>query len=159
MRKKSTLIGNSPPMHQRRGYSKILNAITVMASICILFGSACKKDNFIAVQGVCPTVVTDPMNGAVDVVLPKVITATFNTNMDAQTITSSTFIITQGGTAVAGTVAATANAAVYTFTPTVPLLPFVVYTGTITTGAMNTLNTGLASNYVWTFTTIPQVTL
>jgi hypothetical protein len=159
MRKKSTLIMNSPPMHQRSGYSKILNAITVMASICLLFGSACKKDNFVAVQGVCPTVTTDPMDKAVDVVLPKVITATFNTNMDPKTITSSTFIITQGSTVVAGTVAATANAAVYTFTPTAPLLPFTVYTGTITTGAMNTLNTGLAANYVWSFTTIPQITL
>jgi len=159
MRKKSTLIMNSPPMHQRRGYSKILNAITVMASICLLFGSACKKDNFQAVQGVCPTVVTDPMDKAVDVVLPKVITATFNTAMDPKTINAATFTIKQGSTVVAGTVAATANAAVYTFTPTAPLLPFTVYTGTITTGAMNTLNTGLASNYVWSFTTIPQVTL
>ena len=150
---------NSPPMHQRRGYSKILNAITVMASICLLFGSACKKDNFQAVQGVCPTVVTDPMDKAVDVVLPKVITATFNTAMDPKTINAATFTIKQGSTVVAGTVAATANAAVYTFTPTAPLLPFTVYTGTITTGAMNTLNTGLASNYVWSFTTIPQVTL
>ena len=130
-----------------------------MASICLLFGSSCKKDNFQAVQGVCPTVVTDPMDKAVDVVLPKVITATFNTAMDPKTINAATFTIKQGSTVVAGTVAATANAAVYTFTPTAPLLPFTVYTGTITTGAMNTLNTGLASNYVWSFTTIPQVTL
>src|SRR6185312_9589672 len=99
------------------------------------------------------------MDKAVDVVLPKVITATFNTAMDPKTINAATFTIKQGSTVVAGTVAATANAAVYTFTPTAPLLPFTVYTGTITTGAMNTLNTGLASNYVWSFTTIPQVTL
>jgi len=160
MRKKSTLITNGRSMHQRKGYSKILNAITVMASICLLFGSACKKDTFKGeVRGVCPVVVTDPMDKAVDVALPKVITATFNTAMSAATVNSSSFIIKQGSTVVAGTVAATANPAVFTFTPTVPLLPFTVYSGTITTAAVDTFRTALVANYNWSFTTIPQVTL
>lgn len=142
-----------------RSYFKIPNAILSVVLISILFISACKKDNYVAVQGVCPVVATDPMNGAVDVVLGKVITATFNTAMNAKTITSSTFVIKQGANVIAGTVAATANPAVYTFTPSVPLLPFTLYTGTITTGATDNFNTALVSNFVWSFTTIPQITL
>ena len=142
-----------------RSYFKIPNAILSVVLISVLFISACKKDNYVAVQGVCPVVTTDPMNNAVDVVLGKVITATFNTAMNGKTITSSSFIIKQGTNVIAGTVAATANPAVYTFTPSVPLLPFTVYTGTITTGATDNFSTALVSNYVWTFTTIPQVTL
>src|SRR5690606_2222056 len=56
-----------------------------------------------------------------------------------------------------GTVAPTVDSARFTFTPDVPLLPFTVYTGTITTGATDTLRTAMEENYQWTFTTIPQV--
>jgi uncharacterized repeat protein (TIGR02543 family) len=130
-----------------------------MVLILMALAIGCKKDTFIAVQGVCPLVATDPMDKAVDVVLPKVITATFNTPMDAATITKTTFTVSQNGTLISGTVAPTANEAVYTFTPDVPLSPFVVYTGTVTTGAADKFHTALVSNYSWTFTSIPQVTL
>ncbi len=148
-------------MHQPPGktYFKLSTIIFLLSLTSILFTSACKKDNYVAVQGVCPVVTTDPMNNAVDVALNKVITATFNTPMDAKTITSSTFIIKQGANVISGTVAATSNPAVYTFTPDVPLLPFALYTGTITTGANDNFSTALVNNYVWSFTTIPQVTL
>jgi hypothetical protein len=158
MKKKLTLTMDTP-MCKNRGYSKLYTTMQSLVLLLLLFTAACKKDTFIPVQGVCPVVTTDPMDKAVDVVLPKVITATFNTNMDAATITKATFLITQGSTAVSGTVAATANGAVYTFTPDVPLLPFTVYTGTITTGAQDKFHTALTSNYVWSFTTIPQVTV
>lgn len=130
-----------------------------MALLLVAFTAGCKKDNFIALQGVCPTVVTDPMDKAVDVALNKVITATFNTPMDATTITKTSFIIMQGATQVSGTVAATANAAVFTFTPDVPLSPFLVYTGTISKTAADKFHTALTANYVWSFTTIPLVSL
>lgn len=146
---------------QPRGKAHFKPSIIILfvSLISILLISACKKDNYVAVQGVCPVVTTDPMNNAVDVVLNKVITATFNTAMDAKTITSSTFIVKQGANVISGKVAATSNPAVYTFTPDVPLLPFTLYTGTITTGATDNFNTALVSNYVWSFTTIPQVSL
>ncbi|MGZ3821830.1 MAG: ice-binding family protein [Mucilaginibacter sp.] len=123
--------------------------------------AGCKKDNFKGeIKGVCSVVAsTDPMDKAVDVVLNKVISVTFNTAMNPATINSTTFTIKQGSTIIAGTIAATANPAVFTFTPTALLSPFTVYTGTITTGAKDTLRTALVSNYVWTFTTIPQVVL
>jgi len=126
-----------------------------------VFMAGCKKDEYKgAIQGVCPVVVsTDPMNTAVNVVLNKVISVTFNTAMNPADINSATFTIMQGSTSIAGTVAATSNNAVFTFTPTAALLPFAVYTGTITTGAKDTLGSAMVKNYVWTFTTIPQVTL
>ena len=138
---------------------KSFRAIWYVAALLVLSNSGCKKDKFAAVQGVCPTVLTDPMDKAVDVVLNKVITATFNTAMDSTTINNSTFVITQGGTAILGKISTTANPAVYTFTPATPLLPFVLYTGTITTGAADKFHTALTSNFVWSFTTIPQITL
>jgi uncharacterized repeat protein (TIGR02543 family) len=159
MKQKFTQTMNSTQVRQSRGYSKVFNTIWSMALLLVAFTAGCKKDNFIALQGVCPTVVTDPMDKAVDVVLNKVITATFNTPMDATTITKTSFIIMQGATQVSGTVAATANAAVFTFTPDVPLSPFLVYTGTITKVAADKFHTALTADYVWSFTTIPLVSL
>jgi uncharacterized repeat protein (TIGR02543 family) len=159
MLKKSTQTLNGTQVRKSRGYSKIFNATWSMVLILMALAIGCKKDTFIAVQGVCPLVATDPIDKAVDVALSKVITATFNTPMDAATITKTTFTVIQNGTLISGTVAPTANEAVYTFTPDVPLLPFVVYTGTVTTGAADKFHTALVSNYSWTFTSIPQVTL
>ncbi|MES2277747.1 MAG: ice-binding family protein [Bacteroidota bacterium] len=159
MLKKSTPTLNTTRVRKSRGYSKIFNTTWSMVLVLMALAIGCKKDTFVATPGVCPLVLTDPMDKAVDVILPKVITATFNTPMDAATITKTTFTISQGATAISGTVAPTANAAVYTFTPDVPLSPFILYTGTITTGAADKFHTALVSNYSWTFTSIPQVTL
>jgi hypothetical protein len=160
MPKKITKTVDNTQLSQSQGYPKKFNSILLLVLLFTVFIAGCKKDNFKgAIQGVCPVVTTDPMDKAVDVVLNKVITATFNTAMKPATINNTTFTIMQGTTVVAGTVAPTANGAVFTFTPTAPLLPFAIYTGTITTGAKDTLGTSLVSNYVWTFTTIPQLTL
>jgi uncharacterized repeat protein (TIGR02543 family) len=159
MKKRTTTTKDNAQRSSSRGYSKTFKAIWSVALLLMIFTAGCKKDEFTAIEGVCPIVTTDPMDKAVDVTLPKVITATFNTDMDAATITKTTFIVKQGATPINGTVAATANARVYTFTPDVPLSPFVVYTGTITTGAIDKFKTALAADYVWTFTTIPQISL
>jgi hypothetical protein len=160
MKKEFTLIKSSAPLHKSRSYSKPYHTIWYMLLLLFVFAAGCKKDTFQGeIHGVCPVVATDPADKAVDVVLGKVVTATFNTAMNAATINSTTFTIKQGSTAVAGTVAPTTNNAVFTFTPATPLLPFTVYTGTITTGATDTLRTALVNDYVWTFTTIPQLTL
>jgi hypothetical protein len=99
-----------------------------------------------------PTVIsTDPTNGATNVALNKVITADFSTAMDPTTITSTTFTVKIGSTAVAGTVSYSGVKA--TFTPTANLLSGNTYTATITTGAKDLAGTSLVSNYVWTFST------
>ena len=152
---------DSTQKRQSGGYSKIFNTIRILVLSLVVLTAACKKDTYKGeVTGLCPVVVsTDPTDKAVDVVLNKVISATFNTDMDPASITNTTFVIKQGGVVVAGTVSATASAKTFTFTPTVPLLPFTVYTGTITTGAKDTFHSSMVTNFVWTFTTIPLVTV
>ncbi|MDB5019340.1 MAG: cell wall/surface repeat protein, partial [Pedobacter sp.] len=128
----------------------ITKTMCTMLVLLAVYVVGCKKDDFAGeVKGVCPVVTTDPVDKAVDVMPDKVITATFNTNMDAATINGSTFTITQGTQVIEGTVAATADAAVYTFTPKAPLLPFTTYTGTINTEARDKFHSAMVENYVW----------
>jgi len=102
--------------------------------------------------GASPTVIsTDPANLATGVVLNKIVSATFSVPMDYLTINGTTFTLKQGANVVAGVV--TYNGTVASFTPTIDLLPGLVYTGTITTEAKSLLGVPLAANYVWTFTT------
>jgi hypothetical protein len=108
--------------------------------------------------GTIPIVVsTDPANGAANVPINKIITALFSTNMNPATINSTTFLLKQGATPVAGVV--TYSGMTATFTPSAPLAPSTVYTGTITTGAKDPLGNSIASNYTWSFATgsIPTV--
>jgi len=74
-------------------------------------------------------------------------------------ITGTTFTLKQGTTPVAGAVSYAGITA--SFNPTVDLLPGLVYTATITTGAKSLAGASLAVNKVWTFTTnastIPEV--
>ncbi|HZY39238.1 MAG TPA: ice-binding family protein [Mucilaginibacter sp.] len=161
MRKRITSTIAKTQLAQKKGHFKTGQAVMSVLLLLAVFMAGCKKDDYKgAIQGVCPVVVsTDPMNAAVNVVLNKVISVTFNTAMNPGAINNATFTIKQGSTSIAGTVAPTSNNAVFTFTPTVALLPFAVYTGTITTGAKDTLGSAMVKNYVWTFTSIPQVTL
>jgi hypothetical protein len=126
-----------------------------------IFIAGCKKDDFEGeITGECPVVVsTDPMDKAVDVLLNKVISVTFNTDMDSTSINNTTLIIKQGTTVIEGTIASTAIAKTFIFTPKSPLSPFTTYTGTVTTGARDVFKTAMISDYTWTFTTIPQVAL
>jgi hypothetical protein len=109
---------------------------------------------------VLPIVVsTTPANLATAVPLNSVVTATFNLAMAPATINGTTFTVTGPGTApVPGAV--TYAGVTATFTPSVPLAPGTVFTGTITTGAQSTRGIGLLANFVWTFSTVaqPQVT-
>ena len=101
---------------------------------------------------------TDPAAGATNVVLNKIITATFNKAMDPATINATTFLLKQGATVITGTVSYTANTA--SFAPSVPLSPNLLYSATITTGAKDPTGNALAADYNWTFTTstLPAVT-
>ena len=160
MRKTSTLSKINPEVHVKK--TSYLIAKTFFASLFIaaIVFAGCKKDDFEGeIVGVCPVVTTDPADKAVNVVINKVITATFNTNMDPETINASSFIIKQGTQEIEGTVAPTADAAVYTFTPKVAFSPFTTYTGTITKASRDVLHTAMVEDYVWTFTTIPLISL
>ena len=94
---------------------------------------------------------TNPANAATGVALNQKIAATFSKVMDSTTFTATTFLVKQGTTAVPGAVSYAGTTA--TFTPTANLTGSLVYTATITTGATDLAGNGLASNFVWTFTT------
>ena len=106
-----------------------------------------------------PTVVsTIPLNGATNVPANQAVSASFSVPMNPATINSTTFSLTGPGTTnVAGLVAYSAVGNALLFTPAANLQPNTLYTATITTGAQNLAGTGLASNYVWTFTAGPPV--
>jgi Ice-binding-like/Bacterial Ig-like domain/Bacterial Ig-like domain (group 2) len=99
-----------------------------------------------------PTVTsTNPASAATAVALNQKIAATFSKVMDSSTITTTTFTLNQGTTAVLGTVSYAGTTA--TFTPTANLAASTLYTATITTGAKDLAGNALASSFVWTFTT------
>lgn len=157
MNKKFTLVKDSMSRSRSIGYSKTLKALCSIALLLFVF-AGCKKDDYEGeIVGVCPTVLSDPMDKAVDVVLEKVITITFNTDMDSTTINDQTFTIKQATTVIPGKLSTTVSAKIYTFKPTVDLLPFTVYTGTVTTGAEDTFHTAMVSDYTFSFTTIPVI--
>jgi len=160
MNKTITFLKSSIPLSLSNGFTKMLKAIVPIALLTLIITAGCRKDEFEGeVVGVCPTVTSDPMDKAVDVALGKVITITFNTDMDSTTINDQTFSVMQGTTLVPGKVSATANTKIFTFTPTVALLPFTVYSGTVTTGTKDRFKTAMAEKYTWSFTTIPLITL
>jgi len=136
--------------------NKITKSILSLSLVLLIFITGCKKNS---VSGESPAISSDIENQAVNVALDKVISITFNTDMDAASINDKTFTLKNGGTIVAGKVAATTNAKTFTFTPAVPLLPYTVYTSTVTTGAMDSFQMALTNDYTFTFTTIPVVTL
>src|SRR5205807_327399 len=106
-----------------------------------------------------PTVLsTSPADGATNVPITTVVTATFSEAMDASTINGTTFTlkVTSGGAAVAGTVTYDAATHVATFTPTASLLPSTGYTATVTTGAKDAAGNALSPGTVtFAFTTAP----
>ena len=103
--------------------------------------------------GTTPLVIsTDPLNNATGVAINKVISATFNMPMNPLTLNASTYTVKLGAIPVLGTISYSGSTV--SFTPAVPLLNNTVYTATITTGAVNTAGSTLASNYTWSFTTV-----
>jgi len=94
---------------------------------------------------------TSPSSASLGVPLNVHVAATFSIAMDATSLTSTTFTLKQGTTAVAGVVAYVGSTA--TFVPTAALAASTLFTATITTGAKSAGGKALAADYTWTFTT------
>lgn len=94
-----------------------------------------------------------PADKAVGVDINANVSATFNQVMDATTLTTTTFTLTEGIAAVPvqGSVIYANTTAV--FWPAAYLDSNSDFTATITTGAQNPKGIKLATNHVWTFTT------
>lgn len=129
--------------------AKILLFTFAILFIALITG--CAKDDFEEVIGICPVVEsTTPLNNAVGVPLGQIITATFNEEMDPNTITSTSFTVV-GTAPVTGTVTYSGETA--SFTPTQPLEENTSYTAKITTQAKDEMGNALQTDYVWAFTT------
>ena len=94
---------------------------------------------------------TDPADTAIDVVVNRNTTATFSEALDPATITPTTFTLTQGATAVPGSVTSTGSVA--TLDPTSNLAASTPYTATLTTGVKDLAGNALAAPFTWGFTT------
>jgi hypothetical protein len=94
---------------------------------------------------------TVPADGDTGVAINRNIAATFGEAMDSLTISTATFTLKQGATAVTGTVSYVGVTA--TFTPATALMPSTLYTATITTGATDLASNALTTDFVWSFMT------
>ncbi|MGM0505041.1 MAG: Ig-like domain-containing protein, partial [Bacteroidota bacterium] len=134
---------------------KSLLSIVAIAAIVLMLGCSKDDDNELNLS---PAVYsTDPGNNATDVVLNKIVTATFSEEMNPMTLTAETFTMSEGTTPVAGTVSYSGTTA--SFKPSAVLASNTVYTATITNGAEDLLGMPLVADYEWTFTTTAGTTL
>ncbi len=105
-----------------------------------------------AVDTELPTVTeSNPLSDASNVSRNVVITATFSEEMDATTISSSSFTLTMGTTEVSGAVEYSDLTA--TFTPSNSLSALTDYTATLTTDVKDLAGNALADDMMWDFTT------
>jgi hypothetical protein len=150
---------------------RVITTAAAVLAVAFLTGS-CKDEN-VEIVGVCPIVTsTSPANQEDGVGLNRVISATFNTNMDPATLTLDAFTIvnkaggrtsesTQNSEHLTGAV--TYDAATFTmhFTPTENTKANTTYTVTIGTSVKDLLGFALQKPYEWTFKTgtVPTVIL
>lgn len=117
-----------------------------MAVLLLVVAAGCQKDE---VTESSPTIVAaDPVtNNASSVGL--VVSATFSVPMNPATINTTTFLVKQGATPIAGTV--TYAGTIATFTPLTRIPHHVTTTATITTGVKDTHGRSMAQDYSWDF--------
>ncbi len=93
-----------------------------------------------------------PAQDAVDVEPDEAVVVTFSTDIDPDTISTSTILVSNGQEQIQGGLAASANTV--TFTPS-PIFSWgTTYTVTVTTGVRDRGGASAAGDYSWSFTTI-----
>jgi len=139
---------------------KITKLLTTFLIILVVLFAGCKKDDYIEKIGVCFQVIaTDPIDAARSVPYDKIISATFNSKADASTIDESTFTLQQGTTSISGSVSYTDSTATFTLDTDETFLPLTEYTATIKNTVKSSWGNPMQADYVWTFTTMPQVSI
>nr|NQU90406.1 Ig-like domain-containing protein [Bacteroidota bacterium] len=132
-----------------------------MTSVAVIFLAVlitnCRKDDFVTIDGVCPLVIsTDPANLATGVPLDKIITATFNEQMDPETITPESMILqssAKGLQDLSGSLTYDGNSEKMSFKPNAKLLAGTTYSVTIMSTVKDLTGNALQEDYVWTFST------
>lgn len=133
-------------------------SVTITTSVRDLAGNAMSV-NYVwtfstgnAPDQTLPIVVsTFPNDGAIGVLIGGNLAATFSESMNPLSITTATFSLRQGATAIPGTVSysgVTAN-----FNPTNNLAANTAYTATIWPGVRDLAGNNMAESYIWEFTT------
>jgi hypothetical protein len=108
-----------------------------------------------------PTVIAVSPLANTTACLTKIVSATFSEPMDVATTNTTTFVVTDNGTAVAGNVSYDAASRVASFVPTnpagfAPSKAFVVTVKSGATGVKDLAGNALAADRVWNFTTGTQ---
>jgi hypothetical protein len=129
---------------------KLKNVFSIIAILLVVLITSCEKKDETPITH--PTMIsTDPLNNVTGVARNKEVAFTFSEAMDPLTISTSTFILMQGTTAVSGTVTYSGTTA--TFTPSNTLAAGTIYTAKITKEASTVAGNSLAADAVWSFTT------
>ena len=131
---------------------KTKNLLLTFAILFIALISGCAKDDFEEINGVCPIVInTIPEPGATNVPLDQIITATFNEEMNPETINQSSFILNNGAALIPGVITYAGTTA--TFTPSALLVSNTTYSARITRTVKDLRGNALQTDHVWTFST------
>jgi len=133
---------------------RIINFVTLSVIALIVFFASCKKDTFEETPGLlCPEVIaTSPIRNETKVPVAKVITVTFNKEMNPATMIWGVFTL-RAANEIPGVVSYDSTSATLSFTPTNLLDPNTTFTGKVTTGAKDPRGSRLQQDYIWTFST------
>ncbi|MBI5534115.1 MAG: DUF3494 domain-containing protein [Deltaproteobacteria bacterium] len=105
-----------------------------------------------------PTVTSNtPTNGAVAVPVNGSISATFSESMDPSTLSTNTFTLVVGATAIPVPATVFYESSKAYLLPSAQLQSNATFKATVTTGARSALGAPLAENHVWSFTTSDSV--
>jgi Ice-binding-like/Bacterial Ig-like domain len=126
----------------------LVSALAIVGAVLL---TGCKSQSSDPLPNAPGVSTTSPANNATGIARNNQVTASFSTAMNPATVNTSTFLVSQGTTPVAGAVTYSGTTA--TFTPTDIFSPGLVYTATITTGVKDMGGNGLTSKTVWSFTT------
>lgn len=102
---------------------------------------------------------TVPDDTAVDVAINTTVSATFSELLNAMTVDNNSFTLveTSGSVPVSGTALYDSNTGTASFTPGADLKYDTQYTATLSTLITDLSGNALASDYSWSFTTLPAV--
>ncbi|MDP9065136.1 MAG: Ig-like domain-containing protein [Pseudomonadota bacterium] len=139
-----------------------LVCVLMMAAVAACSGGGQKQILGAPAIGTPPTVTaTSPVaTTPPTVAVVSQVTATFSQMMTASTLTPTSFTLAcPAGTPITATVAYNTATQTATLTPSAALPSNTLCVATVTTAAQNTSGLGLASNFVWSFTTATPPTV
>lgn len=131
----------------------LLFSVTVTTDVKDMAGNAIAAANLWSfTTDAKPTVTSiEPLDNATNVARNKVITISFNEEMDVSTINSTSFVLMEGSNAITGTIDHSSKSA--SFIPTTSLGSNLTYTATVNTDAKDLAGNSIAAAETWSFTT------